>query len=281
MMSTIALHDRRSPEFSPTALIAASRAAEPRFFALGVFLLVSILPTGLAVLADNRHMDGLELWSKALKFEVALAVYLFTLAFFARYIPQERLQTLAYRLFSLAVVTAILLEMTWIGGAAAMGTSSHFNTSPFGAAVYSLMGALAVLLTSATAVQAVMIARNPSTGLDPVLRQAIVYGLGLTLPLTLATAGVMGGMPGHHVGGVGPVLETVPLMGWAGDRGDMRVAHFFGSHALHAIPIMGLALAALPGRRSSFAVPLAALAYCGFVVAVLLQALAGRPFIPL
>lgn len=281
-MSMFAINDQlpaRSTPFSLPGLVAEMRAAEPRFMALAIVLLVAMLPTGLAVAMDARSIDGVELWGKALKFEVALAVYLVTLAFFARYVPASVANARWYRIYSGSVVLAIVAELLWIGGAAGLGTTSHFNTTPIGAVIYPVMGLAAVLLTSPTAVQAILIARNPSSGLTPILKDAIVLGLGLTLPLTLLTAGTMAQMGSHYIGGSGALQGVFPAIGWATDRGDLRVAHFFATHALHAMPLAGLIIAAMPNRHSRVAVWLAALGYSVFVVAIFLQALAGRPFI--
>lgn len=279
-MSTLAINDHmpsRSTALSLSGLVAEMRAAEPRFMALAIILVVAMLPTGLAALLDTRSLDGIELWGKALKFEVALAVYLFTLAFFARYVPVPVANARWYRVYSGSVVVAIVMEMAWIGGAAGLGTTSHFNTTVIG--LYPLMGLAAVLLTSATAVQAVLIARNPTTGLKPALKDAIVLGLALTLPLTLLTAGTLSQMGSHFIGGSGAVQGVVPFMGWAGDRGDLRVAHFFASHALHFLPGFALVSAALFGGGNKKPLVLFTVLFVAFVALVFAQALAGQPFL--
>ena len=69
-------------------------------------------------------------------------------------------------------------------------------------------------------------------------------------------------------------------MGWARDGGDLRVAHFFATHAMHFIPAFGfiasLLLPASQGRLavSGFAGLLAALVGYAFV-----KALSGQPFL--
>ena len=149
-MSTLAINDHmpaRSTASSLSGLVAEMRAAEPRFMALAIILVLAMLPTGFAALMDTRSFDGIELWEKPLKFEVALAVYLFTLAFFARYVPVSVANARWYRIYSGSVVVAIVVEMVWIGGAAGLGTTSHFNTTP-SVGLYPLMGVAAVLLTS-------------------------------------------------------------------------------------------------------------------------------------
>ena len=178
------------------------------------------------------------------------------------------------------MVGAIVAEMIWIGGAAALGTASHFNQTPFGIVIYPLMGLGAVFLTSATSVYAIQIARNPSTGLAPALNDAIVIGLALVLPLTLATAGTMSALGGHFVGGSGSDAGGLPLMGWSRDGGDLRVAHFFATHAMHFIPAFGLVSTAVFGPANRVPIWLFAVAFVAFVCLLFVQALMGQPFMP-
>ena len=142
------------------------------------------------------------------------------------------------------------------------------------------MGLGAVLLTSATSVYAFQIARNPSTGLAPALKDAIVIGLALVLPLTLVTAGTMSALGGHFVGGSGSDAGGLPLMGWSRDGGDLRVAHFFATHAMHFIPAFGLVSAAVFGPANRVPIWLFAAAFVAFVGFLFVQALMGQPFLP-
>ena len=101
------------------------------------------------------------------------------------------------------------------------------------------MGVFAVHLTGASLVYAVLIARSDRAPRDPALKLGLVLGLGLTFVLTLVIAGFMGQHGSHFVGGAGSDAGGLAVMGWARDGGDLRVAHFFGTHALHAVPLAG------------------------------------------
>jgi hypothetical protein len=261
------------------AFMDSWREAEPRFFAFGMLLAMSIAPTLFARSVDQRTFLGIDVWQKPLKFQFALVVYLLTLAFFARYIAPETRARRWYRVYSGAVVAAIMTEIAWIGGAAMLGTGSHFNQAGAGAVLYPVMGVVAVFLTSATMVYAVLIARNPDTGLPPVLREAVVLGLALVLPLTLVTAGTMSQMGSHLVGGSGSDAGGLALMGWARDGGDLRVAHFFATHSMHIVPLFGLVALTLFEPRNRAPVRLFAAGFTLFVAFTFAQALSGRPFI--
>lgn len=269
------------PALRPTPLagLAAFRAAEPRLFDLGAILLLAMVPTALAGVLDGREFQGVDIWDKPLKFEFALAVYLLTLVLFARLLPPGLTGRQWYSVYVTTVIAAIVLEMIWIGGAAAIGTASHFNQTAVGTAIYAFMGLAAILLTSVSAVYAWQIARNHRTGLSPALREAVVIGLALVLPLTLVTAGTLSSNGGHWVGGQPSDAAGMVLMGWARDGGDLRVAHFFATHAMHFVPAFGLVSAAFFGRDNRLPIRIFAVLFTTFVAFTFLQALSGRPFL--
>lgn len=278
-MSAIVLSGAAGHPASALDALRRFRAAEPRLFDLGVVLLAAMLPTAFAALVEPRSFQGINPWDKPLKFEFALAVYLFTLVLFARLLPPGTSARRGYRLYVASVLLAIVLEMAWIGGAAALGTASHFNLSGMGQLLYPLMGVLATLLTSAAAAYAWLIARNPATGLSPAVKDGVVLGLALVLPLTLVTAGTLASNGGHWVGGAASDAGGLALIGWARDGGDLRVAHFFATHAMHFVPAFALLSAALFGAARRGPVRIFAALYVAFVGFTFVQALAGRPFL--
>jgi hypothetical protein len=204
---------------------------------LAILIALAALPLMLAAALDPRQLGDEGVWIKPLKFHAALAVYLGTLALFARWLPRGLTDRQSWRVFVAVVGACVVAELVWIGGAASLGVASHFNTtSPFWAATYSLMGVAAVTLTSAAGVMGVLIWRAGT--LPQVWREALGLGLVLTFMLTVITAGTMASGTGHHIGT--PVTGArVPLMGWSREVGDLRIAHFLATHALHAVPLAG------------------------------------------
>ncbi len=244
----------------------------PAFTGLALFLTLAMVPLLTAMTLDYRLFQGESVWLKPLKFHMALAIYLITLAFYARFMPPTGQP---WRAFVAAVCVAVLAEVAGIGGAAANQTASHFNiASPFTSALYALMGFFAVLLTSASLVMGLSIARNPDVA--PTLRLSLALGLIATFVLTVIVAGTMSSNMSHFVG---TSTRSLPLMGWSRDAGDQRVAHFFATHALHAVPLVGLAAARLTPPQGRTVVITATLAYSAFTLALFAQALAGNPFI--
>jgi hypothetical protein len=273
-MIAVAVHPRPAP--------LAPFAAEPRFAAGGLVLLLSLAVTLAAAVIDPRLFQGESIWVKPIKFQIALALYLLTLAFYARWLPAGMRGRRWWRIYAGIVLFCIAGEMAWIGGAAMAGTGSHFNVAnPLMASLYPIMGAFAVILTSPTLVMGIAIWRNTATGLPPALHFALGLGLVLTFLLTVPIAGIMAQGDGHFVG-IPATGAAVPLFGWSREVGDLRVAHFLATHAMHWIPLAGLvAVAMLPPRRATIMVWAAASLFVAVVVATFAGALAGYPLIPL
>lgn len=257
-------------------------ADSPRYTSLAVLLALAMLPLAGAFALDERLFQGVNMWIKPLKFHIALVIYLLTLAAFARFAAPEFRARPWWRWHERTVVMAVVLELILIGGAAALGTATHYNEStPLATAVYSFMGVAAVVLTSASGTLAWAIHRHPAGGLSPAVRTGLVWGLGLTVLLTLVTAQTLSGMDSHRVSDTPGDADALWLLGWSRDGGDLRAAHFFATHAMHAVPLLALGCARLFGREAHAPVRLAALAYAGWVAFVFVQALNGLPLIPL
>jgi hypothetical protein len=173
----------------------------------------------------------------------------------------------------------VISEVLWLSAAAMQNTASHFNTAvPFFKRIYPVMGLLAIILTLPSFVMGVVIGLHSGSGLPPALRLAIAAGLILTFIATILVAGFLASQSGHSIG---PSTRQLWLLGWSRDAGDLRVAHFLATHALHAVPLAGLAATTLlPRRLAMLTAATAALGYAALIAGTFLQALAGRPFLP-
>ncbi len=245
--------------------------------ALTVLIALAALPILAAHLLDTRIVSDEAVWLKPLKFHAALAIYLLTLAYFARWLPDTWVTSRGWSIYLGVVMTCIVLELIWIDGAAALGVRSHFNiTSPLWNAIYGAMGIAAVTLTSAALVMGIGIWRNAATGLPAALQLSIALGLILTFVLTVPVAGTMANALSHHVGT--PITgATLPIMGWSREVGDLRAPHFLATHALHAVPLAGLAALALPASWQTPAVWAAAAGFAALTLWAFLRAMSGLP----
>jgi hypothetical protein len=69
-------------------------------------------------------------------------------------------------------------------------------------------------------------------------------------------------------------------MNWSRDGGDLRVAHFFGMHAMQVLPVIGASLERTLSRRLAIVgVIVAACIYAAGTIFTFVQALEGMPFI--
>src|SRR5437588_7752596 len=89
---------------------------------------------------DSRTILGISPWIKPIKFSLSIAIYVWTLAWYMRYLADR---ARAVRIISCGVAISMLTEIACIVMQSARGTTSHFNgATPFDAAVFILMGVM-------------------------------------------------------------------------------------------------------------------------------------------
>lgn len=272
---------------SPASLqdVQALEERTRRLLIVGIGLQVALaLPSLIALFLDERVLNDISVWSKPLRFQASLTLMLATLLLLLPLIEQR---TRAGRGVWLASLTAVITasgEILYITLQAARGRASHFNEStPFEATAYSVMGAGAALLVLSSLVIGLYILRRPSPDAPTGLRLTGGWGLVLGSIATLITAFALGsgeiGGPGHWVGGARTDLGGLPLFGWSRTGGDLRVPHFFATHIMQALPILGLGLDRLAPRFARPGIALGALLSIAVVVGTFVQAVQGRPFL--
>jgi len=234
-----------------------------------------------AVLAvtDDRTFNGVSTWAKPLKFALSIAVYFATIAWFAPLLPNGYFEARKGRWLTNLPIVCAVFEIAYIALQAGRGEASHYNnTSLVYSLLYSLMGVGAVALVVVGAWMATVIAKR--FGTRDVYAFAVVVGLWMTFVLGGGFGGYMAAQTGHWVGGAPTDAGGWWLMKWARDGGDLRVAHFFGMHAMQVLPFVGwLAGRAMSRRRAIALVVAVAGLYAAFTTFTFLQALAGRPFV--
>ncbi len=274
-----------SVAIAPTQDLAAAEQRTRRLLIVGIGLQLALaIPSLIALGIDERLLNDISVWSKPLKFQASLALMLGTLLLL---LPLIEPRTRAGRGVWLASLTAVITasgEILYITLQAARGRASHFNDStPFEAMAYSVMGAGAALLVLSSLVIGLCILRRPSPDTPTGLRLGGGWGLVLGSIATLFTAFALGsgeiGGPGHWVGGVRTDLGGLPLFGWSRTGGDLRVPHFFATHIMQALPLLGLGLDRFAPSLARPGILVGALVSIGVVVATFVQAVQGQPFL--
>ncbi len=228
---------------------------------------------------DDRLLNGVSVWTKPFKFSLSLAVYFVTLAWFAPLLPGGYFATRKGAWMTWVPVACALFEMLYIVMQASRGEASHFNRdTAFHATMFSLMGAGAVTLVTICLWMGVVVLRHHR--LHSAYALAVGIGLILTFALGGASGSYMGEHAGHWVGGAATDANGLWLLRWSRDGGDLRVAHFFGMHAMQVLPIVATLLpASWSPRRAIGTVIGVAAVYSAATIATFVQAVSGQPLI--
>ncbi|HET9704387.1 MAG TPA: hypothetical protein VFP85_10155 [Vicinamibacterales bacterium] len=243
------------------------------FWTGGLMLLLLVLAT-LVSISDTRQILGLSPWIKPMKFMISITIFLWSVAWF---MPETEPRPLARAIVRWTIASAMTVEILMIVMQSARGTTSHFNhATAFDDMIFSIMGLGVVFNTLAMALFLWIVRRD-----TPPSRAGYIWGirLGVAMFLLASLQGtVIVGNDAHSVPGPdgGPGL---PFVNWSTTQGDLRVAHFFGMHALQALPLLGFLLdrARLPIARN--VVVVTGILWLAITGGLLMMALRGRPLI--
>lgn len=267
-----------------------------RLLALTVLINLALVPVLLAAaLFDPIVIAGANGWIKPLKFTLSIALYAGTLLWLLTLVEGRRWLV---QIIATGTALALLAEIALITLQVARGTTSHFNlTTPFDAAVFSLMGVLITLVAVANLLLGIWLIfqRMP----DPVQAWSVRLGVLITFvgmlagylmtsaptPAQLAALQAGGSLTtvGAHSVGVPDGGPGLPLLGWSTTGGDLRVGHFVGLHAMQVLPLLGFALTRSSAVRRwnssqrTRLVWLGGVLYLGLTLLVTWQALRGQP----
>ncbi len=263
-----------------------SRHQTAAALALGAMLFcAALLPvTGAAYLMDGRLVNGINVWTKPLKFELSLAVHFLTLALMLGLLKKEARDSRLVRWTIYAAAASCVAEIGYIALQSARGRASHFNAdTPIEAALYNIMGVGALILTIAPIVVGIQIWRNGRADIGSGLKRGAVLGLALGGIATIVTAGFLSSSfiveTGRWMNGVRNDANGIPLMGWSGTGGDLRVPHFFALHLMQALPVLGLMADRWAKGRERAIVFAGVTVWIALVAGTFVQALNGNPFI--
>ncbi|GAA3397491.1 hypothetical protein [Streptomyces roseoviridis] len=264
------------------------------WFAASMAVLAVFSAGGLVL--DDRVLVGAPIWAKPFKFAVSFIAYALTLAWMLSLLPGTRARRVGWWAGTVVAVTS-LGEMVLITTQVVRGKQSHFNNAtPFDAAVFQAMGITVVALWLAALVIAVLLLRAR------ILDRATAWAVRLSSLIALAGAAVGflmvqptpqqlaeddPAIVGAHGVGVVDGGPGMPLTGWSTTGGDLRIAHFFGMHALQLVPLVLLLLSALAPRFVRLAddrirlrmALIASAAYAATFVLLTWQALRGQPLL--
>jgi hypothetical protein len=252
-----------------------------------------------------REILGAPAWMKPAKFAASIALTAPALAWILGEM-RARLDPRRWRWLDRAgvlIAGLAALELAAITVQAARGVPSHFNyATRFDAAVFETMGAAIALLWLAELFITVgtFRMRFPTPARTWAIRLGLVgtllggaIGAIMPRPTTAQLESLRARRPtpriGAHAVGVPDGGAGLPFTRWSTEGGDLRVPHFFGLHALQALPLAAILLERRARRRSGSSrrgdpgsarsIVALGLAWIGITSVTLWQALRGQPLL--
>ena len=175
----------------------------------------------------------------------------------------------------------MVLEMAIIIMQSARGTTSHFNaTSTLNLALFNIMGVAITINTVALMIFLAILRRD-----TPASRAGYLWGIraGVAIFILASLQGFVIVFNNAHTVGAADGGPGLPFVNWSTEHGDLRIAHFFGMHAMQALPLLGFALdrtmsaGTAPIRRNL--VVAAGIVWLAVLGGLLTMALQGRPLV--
>ncbi len=245
----------------------------------GLAFLAMAVVSAVLIPFDNRTVMGINPWIKPLKFDLSVAVYLWTLGWLL-YALAGRFPG-SVRWISWGVLVCMVVEIICIKVQAVRGVTSHFNlATPLDGLIFGTMGNFIFINTLLIGFATVLFWVS-----SPPVEAAYLWGirLGFVTFLLGSLVGVVMVMHNAHSVGVSDGGAGLPLLNWSTIGGDLRAAHFVGMHALQLFPLAGYLLHryhAGGGRLSpALLTVLFCLGYTLLAYGVFSRAMAGKPVV--
>lgn len=261
-------------------------AARVLLFGVGIQIAM-LIPSALAFALDTRLLNDINIWTKPIKFQLSLILMMGTLVVLLPLLSSEWRSSRTVRWSALVMAFSSTFEIAYITLQSARGRGSHyFVDNPVEATMYTLMGVGAVALVVVCFIFGFAIYRSAANSTGRGLHLGAALGLMLGAVLTLITASALAASAfspdlGHWIGGVRSDANGIPLVGWSSTGGDLRASHFFATHLMQALPIVGFFADRFRPKAARRLVLLGAGLGTLLVAATFVQAALGYPFLAL
>ncbi|QNA46638.1 hypothetical protein [Lacibacter sediminis] len=240
------------------------------FFSL-ICLVGAVVCIAMIIFSDTVVL-GINAWYKPMKFFLSTVIFSCTMGWFMHYLNRP----LHTKFYSRTLIITLAFELVYITLRASQGQLSHFNiSSAFNGLMFSLMGIAISIITLWTAYVAFLFWKESFPQLPPAYLWGIRFGLVLFVVFAFS-GGMMAARLSHTVGSAMETTQGLPVLNWSRESGDLRIAHFFGMHALQLLPLLGFFV-----TRTKQQIIILSLIYAAAVSALLLQALNALPLVPL
>ena len=218
-------------------MIGELRHRDPLLFWIGAAMMLTFIVVTLLSISDTRLILGINPWIKPMKFLTSITIFLWTVAWF---MPETSPGGRPRNIVRWTIGSAMAIEIACIILQSARGTTSHFNqTSALDVAIFALMGVTIVVNTAAMVMFLSIVRRD-----TPPHRAGYIWGirLGVAIFLLASLQGAVIVANNAHTVGAPDGGPGLPFVNWSTTAGDLRIAHFFGMHAMQALPLLGFLL---------------------------------------
>ncbi|RYF42710.1 MAG: hypothetical protein EOO25_05770 [Comamonadaceae bacterium] len=209
---------------------------------LAMALALVALPTAVGLALDDRRLGHFNVWSKPLKFQLALALQAATLAWALGHLSPALRRIAMPRSLAIGWSIVAVYEAGFITLQGARGVASHFNRATpwesIGATLMASGAGVLVLVTVWMGLVALWQARQQRWAVMP-----LAIGLGFVGGGVLAawTGGAMGAVRGYWPEPLVEPVQWMPVTGWVLSQTDLRIAHFVGLHQMQMLPAIAAA----------------------------------------
>jgi len=248
------------------------KSRNPLLYYAGWGFFIAGIVSFLLINTTQTRVLGINSWIKPMKFYISIGILCWTMAWYMVYLRKQK----AVKRYSWVLVMAMIIEMLIITWQAANGRMSHFNVStPLYGALFSVMGIVISIFTLWTGYIGYLFIKQKE--FPPFLPAGYITGIRIGILFFVVFAFEGGWMAARlsHTVGAADGSWGWPFLNWSRQYGDLRVAHFFGMHALQLLPLAGYFIFRGKGQVIWLAV-----AYFVFVLLLLWQAISGQPLIP-
>jgi len=235
----------------------------------GFFLFfMGFLNAGL-MLSSHTQISGENAWAKPARYYFSFAITVWSLAWMMHYLYAKTVRNIS----SFFIFLTMMVESGIVMLQAIRGVPSHFNDdNPFNTLMHSTI-LLSVLLFSMVIIYLTFMF---FTQKKMPVSQHFTWGIRLGFLLFLIFS-LSGGYMFHimkHTIGAEDGSAGLPFVNWSTRFGDLRVAHFFGVHALQIIPLVSYYFLQKKSQVIRFTI-----LYTIVIITLFVLAMAGIPLV--
>ena len=234
-------------------------------------LLNLLIASGLFIFSRFIEIEylGTHALYKPIKFALSTTAYSWAMTWFCYYLNYK----FNINAFNWGVIVFLGFEVFYIAIQAFRKMPSHYNVStPFYGAMFTLMALAATIVTLWTAYIGILFFIQDFKEL-PV---NYLWGirLGIFIFVIFSFEGFLMGSRMSHTVGASDGTPGIPFLNWSKNFGDLRIVHFFGMHALQAIPFLSFYI-----LKSEWSVLVVSFVYLCLAVLILAVSLMGKSLI--